>query len=173
MDRAGLHNARIQRYGRRAEQRSSDRLGREADQRIRRSTQGKTQIINALETNAPADKQDLNNASSLTLKNYLLEKDPLQLGHRCRPALPALGAGDCGLSATRPRAACLHSLDELKGAVDPAVVASLQDGFFLSDFGVRNVEIVGPQVGKQLQKQAMLATAVLAGGNVDLSGSPV
>jgi len=37
------------------------------------------------------------------------------------------------------------------------VVASLQDGFYLSDFGVRNVEIVGPQVGKQLQTQAKLA----------------
>jgi hypothetical protein len=42
--------------------------------------------------------------------------------------------------------------------VDPAVVASLPDGFFLSDFGVRNVEIVGPQVGAQLRKQAALAT---------------
>ncbi|HXY14335.1 MAG TPA: protein translocase subunit SecF, partial [Terriglobales bacterium] len=34
---------------------------------------------------------------------------------------------------------------------------SLNDGFFLSNFGVRNVEIVGPQVGKQLQTQAKLA----------------
>ena len=42
--------------------------------------QGKTQIINALETNAPAGKQDLNNASSLTIENYLLEKDPLHAG---------------------------------------------------------------------------------------------
>ena len=30
--------------------------------------------------------------------------------------------------------------------------------FFLSDFGVYDVEIVGPQVGGQLRKQAMLAT---------------
>ena len=52
----------------------------------------------------------------------------------------------------------LDSIDELKGAVDPAVVASLKDGFFLSDFGIRNVEIVGPQVGQQLRKQAILAT---------------
>ncbi len=54
----------------------------------------------------------------------------------------------------------LNSIDQLKGApgVDPAAVASLNDGFFLSDFGVRNVEIVGPQVGSQLQRQAALAT---------------
>ena len=49
-------------------------------------------------------------------------------------------------------------MDELKGAADPAVIASLQNDFFVSDFGIRNVEIVGPQVGKQLRKQAILAT---------------
>jgi preprotein translocase subunit SecF len=36
-------------------------------------------------------------------------------------------------------------------------VASLSDGFYLSDFGVRNVSIVGPQVGHQLQSQAKWA----------------
>src|SRR5260370_16460840 len=52
----------------------------------------------------------------------------------------------------------LGSIDELKGVTNPAVVASLQDNFFVSDFGIRNVEIVGPQVGQQLRKQAVLAT---------------
>ena len=52
------------------------------------------------------------------------------------------------------------SFDQLKDAagVDPAVAASLPDGFYLSDFGVLNVEIVGPQVGGQLRTQAGLAT---------------
>ena len=44
-------------------------------------------------------------------------------------------------------------------STDPAVVAALQDGFFLSDFGVYQVEIVGPQVGEQLKGQAMRAVA--------------
>ncbi len=52
----------------------------------------------------------------------------------------------------------MASFDELRGVVDPAVLASLQDGFFLSDFGVYQVERVGPQVGAQLRKQAILAT---------------
>ena len=54
----------------------------------------------------------------------------------------------------------LSSLDQLKSAagVDPAVAASISDGFYLSDFGVRNVEIIGPQVGSQLRTQAGLAT---------------
>ena len=68
--------------------------------------QGKVQIINALETNAPAGKQDLNNASSLTIANYLLEKDPLRAGHRRQPALHGGGAGPSWTIATRPGAAC-------------------------------------------------------------------
>ena len=42
--------------------------------------QGKNKIIEALETNAPAGKTDLNNASSLAIKNYLMDKDPMHLG---------------------------------------------------------------------------------------------
>ena len=41
-----------------------------------------------------AGKQDLNNSSSLTLANYLLEKDPLHLfGIGRQPALYRHGAG--------------------------------------------------------------------------------
>jgi preprotein translocase subunit SecF len=58
----------------------------------------------------------------------------------------------------------LTSLDELRSAADPAVVASLSDGFFLSNFAVRNVEIVGPQVGGQLRRQALLATVYSLAG---------
>jgi len=58
----------------------------------------------------------------------------------------------------------LASMDDLKGVTDPSVLASLQDGFFLSDFGVYQVEIVGPQVGSQLRKQAFLATVYSLGG---------
>ncbi len=42
--------------------------------------EGKIKIINALETNVPAGKADLNNTSPLTLAGYLLEKDPLHAG---------------------------------------------------------------------------------------------
>jgi preprotein translocase subunit SecF len=51
----------------------------------------------------------------------------------------------------------LGSIDDLAGAVKPETLAALKDGFSLSDYGVRNVDIVGPQVGKQLQGQALRA----------------
>jgi preprotein translocase subunit SecF len=38
------------------------------------------------------------------------------------------------------------------------VVGALQQDFYASNFVVRNVEIVGPQVGSQLRRQAIMAT---------------
>ena len=119
--------------------------------------QGKVQIINALEQNAPAGKQDLNNASSLTIENYLLEKDPLRAGTDARQRYAAIARAIVDYR-DKVKGGVLNSLDELKSAVDPSVVSSLQESFFVSDFGIRNVEIVGPQVGQQLRKQALLAT---------------
>jgi preprotein translocase subunit SecF len=120
--------------------------------------QGKVQIINALETNAPAGKQDLNNTSSLTIANYLMEKDPLRAGSDANQRYAAAAKAIVDYR-DKTRGGVLNSFDELKTAIDPAVVAALQDGFFLSDFGVYQVEIVGPQVGEQLKGQAMRAVA--------------
>src|SRR2546429_3150005 len=49
-------------------------------------------------------------------------------------------------------------------ALPISVVSVLPDGFYVSDFAVRNVEIVGPQVGSQLRKQALLATVYSLAG---------
>ena len=156
MDHVGLRNAKIQRYGQIANNEILIDLDvRETSEQA--LDQGKLNIIKALETNAPAGKIDLNNASSLTIKNYLMDKDPLHLGTDIDQKYTALAQAIVDYR-DKTLGGVLSSIDQLKSAVDPAVVASLNDGFFLSDFGVRNVEIVGPQVGSQLQKQAALAT---------------
>ncbi len=162
MDRAGLHHAKIQRYG----QISNNEVL--IDLAIQETSeqaldQGKIKIINALETNAPAGKVDLNNASSLTIKNYLMEKDPLNLGSDADQKYTAQTQAIVNYR-DKTLGGVLSSFDQLKAAADPAVVASLQNGFFLSDFGVRNVEIVGPQVGGQLRRQALLATVYSLAG---------
>ncbi|MGA7398386.1 MAG: protein translocase subunit SecF [Candidatus Sulfotelmatobacter sp.] len=162
MDRAGLHNAKIQRY----DQPSNNEVLIDLD--VQETSEqaldnGKVKIISTLETNAPAGKVDLNNASSLAIKNYLMDKDPMHLGSDAdqkytQQAQAIVDARDKGQGGV------LTSFDQLKGSVDPSVVASLPDGFFLSDFSVRNVEIVGPQVGAQLRRQALLATAYSLAG---------
>jgi len=162
MDRVGLHNARIQSYGAVGSNEVLIDVSEQetSEQALDRS---KTQIINALESNAPTDKQDLNNSSFLTIKNYLMEKDPLHTGTDAEQKYTAQAQAIVNYR-DKVKSGVLHSMDELKAAADPAVVASLSDGFFLSNFAVRNVEIVGPQVGGQLRKQALLATVYSLAG---------
>jgi len=157
MDRAGLRDPKIQAYGS-----ASDNevlidlsLKETSEQAL---DQGKNTIIKALETNAPAGKQDLNNASFLTIKNYLMEKDPMHLGSDADLKYTAQAQAIVDYR-DKTMSGVLSSLDQLKSSTaDPAVATSFNDGFFLSDFGVRNVSIVGPQVGGQLRQQAGLAT---------------
>jgi preprotein translocase subunit SecF len=162
MDRVGLRNAKIQRYG--AAPNNEVLIDLDVQETNEQALdRGKTQIINTLETNAPAGKQDLNNSSSLAIKNYLMEKDPLHLGSDAdqKYTQQAQAVVD---TRDKVQGGVLTSFDQLKGPVNPAVVTSLQEVFFLSDFGVRNVEIVGPQVGAQLRRQALLATAYSLAG---------
>jgi preprotein translocase subunit SecF len=158
IEHAGLKNARVQRYGVASNNEVLIQLDIQetSEQAL---DKGKVQIIQALEGNAPAGKQDLNNSSSLTLLNYLLEKDPLLLGAgaEANPRYTAMSQAIVDYR-DKTKSGVLGSIDELKSVSGPAVVASLQENFFVSDFGIRNVEIVGPQVGQQLRKQAILAT---------------
>jgi preprotein translocase subunit SecF len=164
IDRSGLKTARIQRYG----QASNNEVLIDLD--IQETSEqaldkGKIQIIKALESHAIPGKQDLNNSSSITVADYLLEKDPLQLGSSAdaNPRYTAIAQAIVNYR-DKTKGGVLSSIDELKSVASPAVIASLEDNFFVSDFGIRNVEIVGPQVGKQLRKQAMLATLYSLGG---------
>jgi len=165
IDHAGLRNFKIQRLG--AISNNEELIDLDVRETSEKALdEGKSRIIQALETKAPAAKVcptgaecDLNNASFLTIKNSLMEKDPLHLGADAdqKYAAEAKAVVDY---RDKILGGVLSSLDQLKSApgVDPAVAASISDGFYLSDFGVRNVEIIGPQVGSQLRTQAGLAT---------------
>jgi preprotein translocase subunit SecF len=155
MDRAGLHDAKIQPL----EPASSNEelidlpIQETSEQALDR---GKNVIIGALQSNTPAGKQDLNNASALALQNYLLDKDPLHAGTNAKELYTAQAQAIVNYR-DKVKDGLLNSLDELKGTVEPAVAASLPDGFFLSNFHVASVSIVGPQVGSQLKGQAVRA----------------
>ena len=162
MDRAGLHNVRIQRFG------TVDSNEILIDLPLQETSeqaldQGKNQIINALQTNVPAGKPDLNNTSALSLTAYLMQKDPLHLGTDAQQRYSAIAQTIVNYR-DKTRGGVLANFDELKGVAEPAVLSSVQQDFFLSDFGVYQVEIVGPQVGKQLQNQALWATGLSLAG---------
>jgi preprotein translocase subunit SecF len=162
MDKVGLHNARIQRYG--APANNEVLIALEMKETSETALdQGKVQIIRALETNQPEGKQDLNNIGSVSLRDYLLQKDPLRAGTDAEKRYQGIAETIVNLR-DKVRGGVLSSIDQLNGQVPPEVVSALKANFFTSDFGVRNVEIVGPQVGAQLRKQAVLAAAYSLAG---------
>jgi preprotein translocase subunit SecF len=158
LDRAGLKDPKIQPYDLPSlNEVLIDLDVRETSEKA--LDQGKVQIIQALEKNAPAGKTDLNNASFLAVKNSLMDKDPMHLGTDADQKYTAQAQAIVNFR-DKVLGGVFNSLDQLKGApgVDPAVAAAIPDNFYLSDFGVRDVAIVGPQVGGQLRTQAGLAT---------------
>ena len=158
MDHAGLKNPRIQRFGPASDHEVLIDLGMQETNEAALD-RGKNTIIQALQTPNPANegKQDLNNTGVATVEQYLLQKDPLHLGTDAATQYHAL-AQKIEDFRNKQRGGILSSVDELNGVVPPGAVSSLKEGFYTSDFVVRNVEIVGPQVGGQLRHQALMAT---------------
>jgi len=126
--------------------------------------QGRATILQTLEANYTrnsaenAGKLDLDNVGQGTLASWLAQKDSEHLGsseaaqqHYSQQASAIFGYRNA-------RSGIIDSIDNLASVTTPAVLAELKQNAYLSGFAIRNVEIVGPQVGAQLKKQAFLAT---------------
>lgn len=157
MDRAGLHNARIQRFGASANNEELISLeqkeisGTSLDQG---RGQIEEQIIKALDPHPPQDKKDINHVGTATLHDTLATRDPLHVAPReydnvTRQILDFRNQQKGGV---------LKSIDELQGVVQPQVLDTLKQDFYTSGFSIGGTSMVGPQVGAQLRKQALLAT---------------
>jgi preprotein translocase subunit SecF len=162
MNRAGLHDPKIQRYGQAAENEVLVDLGIQETSEAALD-QGKNTIIRALEPPAASGKQDLNNTGASTLEQYLMQKDPLHLGTDAEQRYTQI-AHQIDDFRNQQRGGILNSIDDLRGVAAQEVINTLQQDFFTSNFVVRNVEIVGPQVGNQLTNQALYATLYSLGG---------
>jgi preprotein translocase subunit SecF len=165
MDKAGLKDPKIQSYG---EAGNNEVLVALEQRQTSESAldQGKNTIIKALESTEQQQvgKQDLNNTGPSSLQQYLLSKDPMRLGGIDAAAKYLTIAQQIDDFRNKQRGGVLKSVDELKGVAPAEVVSAMESDFYTSDFAVRNVEIVGPQVGGQLRKQALWATLYSLGG---------
>jgi preprotein translocase subunit SecF len=162
MDRAGLKDPKIQSFGPPAN--NEVLVALEQKETSEQSLdQGKNTIINALEKKDHPGNTDLNNVGSTTIRDFLLHQDPLHEVVDPNTKYQAV-AQQIVDYRDRVRGGVLGSIDDLRGHVPDAVVDSLKSEYFTSNFGVRNVDIVGPQVGKQLSNQAILATLYSLGG---------
>jgi len=156
MDKAGLKNARIQRYGQAADNEVLISL-EEKETSEQSLDQGKNAIVKILQAGGQEGKEDLNNVGFPSVATYLLNNDPLHLGTDAQQKYNDLARAIIDYR-DKTREGVLNSVTDVSAVAPPAVVQSLQNGFFTSNFGVRNVDIIGPTVGKQLQNQALLAT---------------
>jgi len=158
MDRAGLKDPKIQSYGPPSNNEVLVAL-EERETSEAALDKGKNAIIHALETENPQDtgKQDLNNTGPSTLSQYLLSKDPLHFGGDAQQRYLEI-AQKVDDFRNKQHGGVLTSVDQVSGVVPREVLSLLQQDFYTSNFAVRNVEIVGPQVGGQLRHQALMAT---------------
>jgi preprotein translocase subunit SecF len=128
---------------------------------------GRAAILQALTKTfpGPAGKQDLNAVTPAELAAYLTSQDPLHLGVAAGSKYQSLAAAlthyrdaDSGGLVSK-----VADIAKAPGAT-PAVVASLQQHFYAGPYVIRDVQVVGPQVGSQLRRQAVLATLYALAG---------
>jgi preprotein translocase subunit SecF len=165
LDKAGLHNARIQHLGT-AEGGSANEVVIALDEKDTNEadlSSGKNKIINALENAPPQGKLDLNNSDRVgfaAVRDALVARDPVHASSEeyDRIARQILDYRD------KTKGGVIKSLDELTSVVQAPVIEALKQDFFTSNFGVRSAVIVGPQVGEQLKRQAWLAVGFSLAG---------
>jgi preprotein translocase subunit SecF len=129
---------------------------------------GKTAILQALHQTLEANqdtKQDFNAATLASLSEFLARRDPLSLGVAAADRYPQLARRIIDYR-DKDANGIVTSFDDLTKAegVTPAVANTLRDGYYLGSFAIRNVEIVGPKVGADLRRQAILVTLYALAG---------
>src|SRR5580704_2437000 len=129
---------------------------------------GKQKIIDVLHStfgNNTAGKPDFNSATPAAIAADLTQKDPLALSTNAGDRYTQL-ANQLASARDTDHGGIVTNFDDLKNVpgVTPAVVSALNNDFSLGTFAIRDAEIVGPKVGAQLRRQAMLATLYALGG---------
>jgi preprotein translocase subunit SecF len=129
---------------------------------------GKQKILDVLHStfgNNTAGKPDFNSATPAAIAADLTQKDPLALSTNAGDKYTQL-ANQLASARDTDHGGIVTNFDDLKNVpgVTPAVVSALNNDFSLGTFAIRDAEIVGPKVGAQLRRQAMLATLYALGG---------
>jgi preprotein translocase subunit SecF len=128
---------------------------------------GKTAILNALHATlgaGEAGKQDFNAAGAEAIAEVLTRKDPLALGTAAGDRYNQM-ARQLAQFRDRDHRGIVTDLGELSASgANANVIAALRDSFYTSTFAIINVEIVGPKVGSELRRQAVVVTLYALGG---------
>jgi preprotein translocase subunit SecF len=128
----------------------------------------KTQVINALNAIYGANsssKPDFNSATPSSLAAFLTQHDPLLLSTNAGDKYPQLAKKILDYRDTASKGV-LTNFDDLSkvDGVTPAVLSALKANYALGSFAIRGAEIVGPKVGAELRRQAIVVTLYALGG---------
>lgn len=124
-------------------------------------------IVEVLESSfgGTKGKPDLNSISSELLADHLaipLTRNGVNIGDDQRKELAAAIVK----FRDEDRSGLLSDIKELSGVagVNEGVIKTLQEEFSLGKFSIRQIEVVGPKVGEDLRRQAILVTLYALGG---------
>jgi len=170
LEQAGLANSTIQGISdtQNVASKNDVVIGLEQTQSDESLDAGKQKILDVLRATfggGASAKPDFNSVTPPDLAADLTRKDPLLLGTNVGDRYTQLASR---LTAARDsdHGGIVTSFDQLKNVdgVTPSVVSSLSNDYSLSNFAIRDADIVGPRVGSQLRRQAVLATLYALGG---------
>ncbi len=127
---------------------------------------GRVAIVQALESALGSDpnKVDFNNAGASALA------ERLRNGAAAAKITPyqseKLAQEMVEFRNSSPRSGLIKNFDELASlpGVNPDILSALKNDTYLGQFTIKHVAIVGPKVGKELQRQAISATLLALGG---------
>ncbi|MGC1935907.1 MAG: protein translocase subunit SecF, partial [Candidatus Acidiferrales bacterium] len=106
-----------------------------------------------------SSKPDFNSVSTPDLANFLTQHDPLVLGTSAGDRYTQV-AQNLISARDKDHGGIVTDFSQLSGTpgINPTVIANLKDGYSLNDFSITESQVVGPTVGAQLRRQAILAT---------------
>jgi preprotein translocase subunit SecF len=169
----GLGESTIQRFGAESDREVIISLDQSFTASGRELDHGQSSIADTLNLSfRPADaanKLDLNNLGAARLETALAEMPELTQAMQ-KPGQPPTTASPAALSKAlidyrNSHGGLFRNFDELKTlGISDEVLTLFRAKFYMGEFAVIKTEIVGPKVGKALQRQAVSATLYALGG---------
>ncbi|HEV2494710.1 MAG TPA: protein translocase subunit SecF [Terriglobia bacterium] len=166
LDRQNLKGATLQQFGPAADHAVIVGLDLKTTASASALDAGKRTIGTALAGlygEAPAGKTDFNNVSPQALGDSLAAADPLQVaskGGDIQAQYKDLANALYDFLNSPQQGGLITDFQQLSGVrgVTPAVVSFLKDNYYLSNYAISRVRIVGPKVGADLRRQAVYVT---------------
>jgi preprotein translocase subunit SecF len=134
------------------------------EEELERGGQAIMRALEAATGGVPAGKLDINNASAAVLAERLRSSG--QVGQMNAAEIEKAAQQIVDFRNSAERSGLIKNFDELGSlpGVTPAIISALKNETYVGPFTIKGRQIVGPKVGRDLQRQAFLATLYALGG---------